>query len=72
MGELDNMDANIQLGILERRLASIEQNNFALLEFVSAQRAEVDYGTVRGHVMHTVYEHNKRLMEETAAGRATL
>ena len=66
------MDAYIQLGILERRLASIEQNNYSLLEFVSSKRAEVDYGAVRGHVMHTIYEHNKRLMEEAVAGRASL
>jgi len=71
-GELESMDPYIQLTILERRLASIEQNNYSLLEFVASKRAEVDYGTVKGQVMHTIYEYNKRLMELSLAGRATL
>ncbi len=53
----------MQLSNLEKKLSHLEQNNFALEEFIANRRAELNFEPVRNKVLRMQWEYNKMLME---------
>lgn len=61
--QLADNETHSQLSNLERKLATLEQNNFAMREYVATRAAESDYEGVRGDTLALVKELNYALRE---------
>ena len=58
----DNETA-VQLTNLEKKWSHLEQNNFALAEFVANKKAETSFEPVRNRVMKLHYNYNQLLID---------
>lgn len=58
---LNDNETYIQLTNLERKWQMLEQNNFALSEFVQNKKAESNYEPIKNKVMKLQWEYNKML-----------
>jgi len=61
--QLSENETHSQLSNMERKLATLEQNNFAIREFIATRAAESDYETVRNDTLDLVKELNLSLRE---------
>lgn len=61
--QLSENETHSQLSNLERKLATLEQNNYAMREFVATRAAESDYESVRNDALGLVKELNFTLRE---------
>ncbi len=55
----------MQLTNLEKKLSHLEQNNFALEEFVANKKAELNFEPVKNKVMKMRWDYNNILIEST-------
>ncbi|XP_054263488.1 intraflagellar transport protein 74 homolog [Macrosteles quadrilineatus] len=61
--QLADNETHTQLNNMERKLATLEQNNFSMREFIASRSAESDYEGVRGNVLGLVKDLNLSLRE---------
>lgn len=57
-----------QLQALERKLAQIEQDNFALREFIADKKCEMNYELSKKQTIQLVHAYNDDLKEKYKAG----
>lgn len=60
---LNDNETYIQLTNLERKWQVVEQNNFAISEFINNKRAESNFEPIKNRVMKLQWEYNKMLQE---------
>lgn len=63
--QLAENETHVQLTNLEKKLSHLEQNNFALEEFVANKKAELNFEPVRNKVLKMQWEYNKMLIDST-------
>ncbi|XP_063241513.1 intraflagellar transport protein 74 homolog [Bacillus rossius redtenbacheri] len=66
--QLNENETHSQLSNLERKLAQLEQNNFAVKEFVASKKSETDYEPLKSSVVAAVQEYNSLLKESLKSG----
>nr|CAD7398055.1 unnamed protein product [Timema cristinae] len=66
--QLNDNETHAQLSNLERKLAQLEQNNFAIKEFVASKKSETDYDPLKVKVFAIVKEYNTLLKEHLKTG----
>merc|ERR1719322_880797 len=60
---LNDNETYIQLTNLERKWQVLEQNNFAISEFISNKKAESNFEPIKNRVLKLQWEYNKMLQE---------
>merc|ERR1719242_381516 len=60
---LHDNETYIQLTNLERKWQVLEQNNFAVSEFISNKKAESNFEPIKNRVLKLQWEYNKMLQE---------
>ncbi len=68
--QLAENETHVQLTNLEKKLSHLEQNNFALEEFVANKKAELNFEPVKNRVLKMQWEYNKMLVEGAKANGA--
>nr|CAD7454778.1 unnamed protein product [Timema tahoe] len=66
--QLNDNETHSQLSNLERKLAQLEQNNFAIKEFVASKKSETDYDPLKVKVFAVVKEYNTLLKDHLKTG----
>lgn len=66
--ELQGNETHKQLQALERKLAQIEQDNFALREFIADKKCEMNYELSKKQAIELVRAYNDDLKEKYKAG----
>ncbi len=61
--QLADNETHVQLSNLEKKLSHLEQNNFALEEFIANKKAELNFEPVRNRVLKMRWEYNKVLVD---------
>lgn len=61
--KLADNETHVQLTNLEKKWSHVEQNNFAVAEFVAGKKAELNFEPVRNRVLKLQWEYNKQLLE---------
>nr|XP_018906674.1 PREDICTED: intraflagellar transport protein 74 homolog [Bemisia tabaci] len=64
MKQLQDNDTYIQLKNLEKRLELIEQNNFALKEYIATKEMETNFEPVKNRTLELMNSYNSALKEE--------
>ena len=60
---LHDNETYVQLTNLERKWQVLEQNNFAISEFISNKKAESNFEPIKNRVLKLQWEYNKMLQE---------
>lgn len=61
--QLSENETHSQLSNLERKLVTLEQNNYTMREFIATRTAEADYEALRSDTLGLVKELNLSLRE---------
>ncbi|XP_049816799.1 intraflagellar transport protein 74 homolog isoform X4 [Schistocerca nitens] len=67
--QLNDNETYAQLSNLERKLMQLEQNNFAMKEFIATKKSETDYEPLKNKVYALVQEYNTLLKENVKKGK---
>lgn len=59
-----------QLSNLERKLTLLEQNNFAMREFIASKKSETDCGPITAEACRAVQTYNNVLKESLKPGHS--
>ncbi|PSN37184.1 Intraflagellar transport protein 74 [Blattella germanica] len=65
---LNENETYAQLSNLERKLAQLEQNNFAIQEFIASKKSETDYEPLKDKVYKLTQNYNSALKENLRKG----
>lgn len=66
--QLNENETYAQLSNLERKLAQLEQNNFAIQEFVASKKSETDYEPLKDKVYKLVQDYNNVIKDNLRKG----
>ena len=69
--QLTENETHVQLVNLEKKLSHLEQNNFAVEEFMANKKAELNFEPVKNKVLKMQWEYNKVLVEGTKNGNTS-
>ncbi|XP_065069175.1 intraflagellar transport protein 74 homolog [Rhopilema esculentum] len=61
--QLQENETFIQLGNLERKWQHLEQNNFAMKEYIAQKKAESDYGSLKDEISNAVQQVNQAIIK---------
>ncbi|XP_047116910.1 intraflagellar transport protein 74 homolog [Schistocerca piceifrons] len=70
--QLNDNETYAQLSNLERKLMQLEQNNFAMKEFIATKKSETDYEPLKNKVYSLVQEYNTLLKENVKKGNIAI
>ncbi|XP_049762746.1 intraflagellar transport protein 74 homolog isoform X2 [Schistocerca cancellata] len=70
--QLNDNETYAQLSNLERKLMQLEQNNFAMKEFIATKKSETDYEPLKNKVYALVQEYNTLLKENVKKGNIAI
>jgi intraflagellar transport protein 74 len=62
--QLADNETHVQLSNLEKKWSHLEQNNFALAEFVASKKAELNFAPARARVLKQQWDYNKMIIEQ--------
>ena len=65
---LNENETYAQLSNLERKLAQLEQNNFAVQEFIKSKKSETNYEPLKEKVYKLSQDYNAALKENLRKG----
>jgi intraflagellar transport protein 74 len=66
--QLNENETYAQLNNLERKLAQLEQNNFAIEEFIASKKSETDYEPLKEKVYKLVQDYNNVIKDHLRNG----
>ncbi|XP_067002650.1 intraflagellar transport protein 74 homolog isoform X2 [Anabrus simplex] len=69
--QLNDNETYAQLSNLERKLAQLEQNNFAMKEFIESKKSETDYEPLKSKVYQMSQDYNSMLKIHMKRGGVT-
>lgn len=67
--KLDQNETYVQLGNLERKWQHLEQNNFAIKDYIAQKSAESSFGGMKENVNTWLYQINQHLIQKLNGGR---
>lgn len=66
--QLNENETYAQLSNLERKLAQLEQNNFAIQEFIASKKSETDYEPLKDKVYKLAEDYNNVIKDNLRKG----
>lgn len=66
--QLNENETYAQLSNLERKLAQLVQNNFAIQEFIASKKSETDYEPLKDKVYKLVQDYNNVIKDNLRKG----
>jgi intraflagellar transport protein 74 len=66
--QLNENETYAQLSNLERKLGQLEQNNFAIQEFIASKKSETDYEPLKDKVYKLVQDYNNVIKDNLRKG----
>jgi intraflagellar transport protein 74 len=66
--QLNENETYAQLNNLERKLAQLELNNFAIEEFIASKKSETDYEPLKEKVYKLVQDYNNVIKDNLRNG----
>jgi intraflagellar transport protein 74 len=66
--QLNENETYAQLSNLERKLAQLVQNNFAIQEFIASKKSETDYEPLTDKVYKLVQDYNNVIKDNLRKG----
>ncbi|XP_057299640.1 intraflagellar transport protein 74 homolog [Hydractinia symbiolongicarpus] len=67
--KLEQNETYVQLGNLERKWQHLEQNNFAIKDYIAQKSAESNFGGMKENVDTLLYQINQHLIQKLNGGR---
>lgn len=61
--QLQDNETYIQIGNLERKWQHLEQNNFAMKEYIAQKNAESDYGKIKDEIVLSAQQINQGIIK---------